>query len=715
MINNTKIVQFSSDSSRDFFVSEILLIEDNSNTSLLRPVVGISDNLPHPVQVRLHYIDENEPTIIAEKFCPAKLSSQSQQYQKVDVALDLLDSLKPRRSEAMVVASALYGCKKRFIQGIQLRNFRFTLQIRPSTKVRLGGNNPHYNSSKEIVAASLLNSDIEWLQLPIIEYSTGQVVNYSVAELPNVLLPDNSYGRLIVAYRGGVSGIGSNTIFALSSAWELGLKDLVQTVGWVRWIRTILRKKERSKIAALDTKSSSYSQNTKGKYAGLVIRSNITLARKQDINITSTEEQSSSRQANLQKKLGDSSYGLNVVELFAGAGAMGLGFLMATKPNKHYKIGFCGEVHPVYVETLKHNHATFRQLSHISGVDCVPEQTEPLDLRTNEAQKVTESRCRELGDVHILIGGPPCQGFSSANRNSGNSENPNNQLVDTFFKYVEKLKPRCFLMENVQGILWTPKAGQISTQINVVDWVIKRMHKAGYVVFPKLIDAAWYGVPQHRNRFFFFGIHKDLGYGKDDFGEWGPFPLPTHGLGKDKPYVTVRDAIQDLPPIGNGCLEHNMAYEELKNKKLLINPFLETMRQGASVGLITDHITSRHSEYVIERYQQIPPGGNWEDIEDKLTNYTDVKRTHSNIYRRLGWDEPSITIGHYRKSMLIHPQQHRGLSLREASRLQSIPDWFRFAGSVDSISSGLVHKQQQLANAVCPLVTKAIAEFLFDL
>ena len=92
-----------------------------------------------------------------------------------------------------------------------------------------------------------------------------------------------------------------------------------------------------------------------------------------------------------------------------------------------------------------------------------------------------------------------------------------------------------------------------------------------------------------------------------------------------------------------------------------------------------------------------------------MTNYTNVSRTHSNIYRRLRWDDPSITIGHYRKSMLIHPSQHRGLSLREATRLQSFPDWFRFAGTVDGAPGGLVHKQQQLANAVCPLVTKAIA------
>jgi DNA-cytosine methyltransferase len=711
--NNTKIAQASSDFSKKSFVSQILLIEDNRNTTVLRSIAGVSRILPKQVQVRLHYINKNEAKIIAEQSCPVKSSGGLQQNQKVDVALDLLDSLKPRPAEAIVVASALYGCTKRFVQGIQSRNFRFTLQIRPSTIVRLAGDNPNC-ISKEIVAASLLNSDIRWIDLPIVEYSTGQTVNYSVAELANVLLPDNSSARLIVAYRGGVSGIGSNTIFALSTVSELELKDLVQIVGWVRWIRIIFRKKERRKTSSLSIKSSSYLQNKKENDAGLVIRSNITLARKQDQNIAQNEEQIVREKPNLQRTLGDSSNVLNVVELFAGAGAMGLGFLMANKANKHYNIGFCGEVHPVYVETLKHNHATFRQLSQ-TYIDCVPEQIQSLDLRTKQAQKVIESRCKELGDVHILIGGPPCQGFSTANRNSGNSENPHNQLVDTFFKYVETLKPRCFLMENVQGILWTPKAGQISTQINVVDWVMKRMHKAGYVVFPKLLDAAWYGVPQHRNRFFFFGIHKDLGYTKDDFGEWGPFPLATHGVGKGKPYVTVRDAIQDLPTIGNGYLEQQMVYKEPGNKKNFMNPFLEMMREGAFKGLITDHVTSRHSEYVIERYEQIPPGGNWQNIEDQLTNYTDVKRTHSNIYRRLEWDEPSITIGHYRKSMLIHPQQHRGLSLREASRLQSIPDWFRFAGSIEGISGGLVHKQQQLANAVCPLVTKAIAEFIFDL
>lgn len=716
MINKTISKQAGSSFSRNSCTSRILLVEDNRNTGIMRPVSGVSDNSHKPVEVCLHYIDENQPEIIAQKSCFTKLSGQKQKNQKVDIALALIDSIKPSPKEAMVVASSVYGCIQRFILGVQSRNFNFTVQIRPSTKVKLKSEGFGYINSKEVVAATLFNSNAEWFEYPILEHSSGKLISYSVADLASVILPDGTTSRLIAAQRGSILEISSNTIFALSSLWELDLKEVVEAVGWVRWIRTISRKKGRINKNVLDkTASVKQDKKSKEKYAGLVIRSNITLARQQDINLASNDEQSIWEKSDLRGNLGDSSNILNVVELFAGAGAMGLGFLMAAKQNKRYRIGFCGEVHPIYVETLKYNHSNFRKIFKATGINCVPEQTQPFDLRTKEAIEVTQKTCNELGNIHILIGGPPCQGFSNANRNSRSSENPHNQLVDTFFKYVERLKPRCFLMENVQGILWTPRAGQISNQINVVDWAMKRMRKAGYVIFPKLLDAAWYGVPQHRSRFFIFGIHKDLGYGKDNFGDWGPFPLPTHGPGTDKPYVTVRDAIQDLPAIGNGCHEYKMAYQQLQSEKFRINAFLAAMRKRASKDLITDHVTSRHGEYVIERYRKIPPGGNWQDIEEQLTNYTDVRRTHSNIYRRLEWDEPSITIGHYRKSMLIHPEQHRGLSLREASRLQSIPDWFRFVGSMNSIDGGLVHKQQQLANAVCPLLTKAIAEFIFNL
>jgi site-specific DNA-cytosine methylase len=190
------------------------------------------------------------------------------------------------------------------------------------------------------------------------------------------------------------------------------------------------------------------------------------------------------------------------------------------------------------------------------------------------------------------------------------------------------------------------------------------------------------------------------------------FPSPTHGPTCRQPFVTVRQAISDLPFVGNGNSEPNTPYVVPSKEQLNANPFLKAMREGSRSDPITDHITSKHAPYVIERFERIPAGGNWEDIKDMLTNYADADRTHSNIYRRLTWDAPSITIGHYRKSMLIHPSADRGLSLREASRLQSFPDWFRFAGSLEGQPDTIGHKQQQLANAVCPLVTKALAEYL---
>jgi DNA (cytosine-5)-methyltransferase 1 len=240
--------------------------------------------------------------------------------------------------------------------------------------------------------------------------------------------------------------------------------------------------------------------------------------------------------------------------------------------------------------------------------------------------------------------------------------------------------------------------------------------RQGYVLFPAILDAAWYGVPQHRNRFFLLALHKDLGYTVDHFGEWGAFPLPTHGAKGGNNYVTLQEAIADLPMVGNGESRVIQEYNEQIYEELTTNPFLQQMRQMATPDIIEGHIVSRQKDYVIDRYGHIPAGGNWQNIRHLMTNYSDIENTHSNIYRRLRWDEPSITIGNYRKSMIIHPDQNRGLSLREATRLQSLPDWFTFCGSTDnSKNTGLMHKQQQLANTVSFLLTLAIAKHILKL
>ncbi len=390
---------------------------------------------------------------------------------------------------------------------------------------------------------------------------------------------------------------------------------------------------------------------------------------------------------------------------------MGLGFLLGSQASAGYRILVSAELHPIYVNTLRKNHEYVR--SRKLGVSAaVPETTEALDLSSGQAADRIAAIVKACGGADVLIGGPPCQGFSNANRNSWSRSNPNNRLVESFLKYVSLLRPKVLLLENVQGILWTANNGDGTGHISVATHVAKSLAANGYSIYPKILDAAWYGVPQHRSRFFLLGIHKNLGYHADDFGPWGPFPQPSHGPGTARSYVTVKDAIRDLPRIGNGDQKPRRQYAPRRAES---NLFLKAMRSDAPRGVIWDHVTSRHADYVIERYRRIPQGGNWEDVTGMLTNYTAVERTHSNIYRRLSWHEPSITIGHYRKSMIVHPSQDRGLSLREAARLQSFPDWFRFAGSPNGVDGGLMHKQQQLANAVCPFVSRAIAEFLLKL
>lgn len=442
-------------------------------------------------------------------------------------------------------------------------------------------------------------------------------------------------------------------------------------------------------------------------------RSNIKLGNEQDQHLNN----SSSPIPEIPKLLGglkQSRTDLRVVELFAGAGGMGLGFLMAGNQDYGFRIIQAAEINPIYLSSLKKNHKYLIQNSSNQLDSCCPTDLEPIDLTKNVGRSTVQEAVKQAGGVDILIGGTPCQGFSQSNRASWHPENSYNKLVDIFVQCAVELAPKVILLENVQGILWTPKASKgKNRKVTVVDYISNKLTEAGYILFPTVLDAAWYGVPQHRNRFFLLALHRDLGYKAEDFSEWGAFPIPTHGsLGKSA-YVTVGDAIADLPVVGNGenrvVQEYNQpTYEQQKS-----NLFLRQMREMSLTGVIEGHIVSKQADYVIDRYSRIPQGGNWQNIRDMMNNYADIERTHSNIYRRLRCDEPSITIGNYRKSMIVHPEQDRGLSLREATRLQSLPDWFTFCGSTnDSKTGGIMHKQQQLANAVSFLLTLAIAKYI---
>lgn len=702
--SRSKLVASLPDSSRVKWLKDIgdcvWIIEADPSRP---PQRGASET--HRRALRLYEYDGASIWLIGEATYPTG-SLRGGGPNKADLVMDLL-SRGNGQGERTVIASHRCGGGLTLARRFNGAGYRFVLEIPDNDYVKfLGPGRPPKKPSPKAKFSS-----VHWCSVDPRAPVSG--AEYTGAEIGRI-----DYGgvrplRCYAMASGGIRAYSRSTLVGitnLSERWSV--EHLTHLLGWSRWLRPMVRRSEKLDGQQAGDRSPPTKQTASGApHLEVKVRPNRRIAEKLDEGMCRVQQESLfGAKGALGGFLRAEARPLNVIELFAGAGGMGLGFLLA-RGGGSYRILSSIDVHPVYAHTLRRNHSHMRRLGMIAD-GVVPESVRPLDLRSAEALRVVLDASRRAGGADILIGGPPCQGFSNANRNSWSADNPNNRLVDTFIDYVEALKPRVFLMENVQGILWTPRQEAGQRKLSVADHVARRLSAAGYDIFAKLLDAAWFGVAQHRNRFFLLGIRSDIGYEAEDFGDWGPFPVPEYGPGLGTPFQTVRDAIADLPPVGNGARNPEIPYEDAGRKEGAVAAFF---RRGAPEDVIWDHVTSRHADYVIERYRLIPPGGNWQDVEHMMTNYANVERTHSNIYRRLEWDEPSITIGHYRKSMIIHPEQDRGLSLREAARLQSFPDWFRFAGSPDRVEGGLTHKQQQLANAVCPLVTRAVAEFLLRL
>jgi DNA-cytosine methyltransferase len=673
------------------------VLEDGAGLTVRRDGTDADDSIP----LRLLRVHEGEVEAVGEtRYTPGSLG----RGERADLAIKLIRNA--RIDAGPLVTDARFGTNSEFINALSASSVEFVVSLRHDTRLGTESGAGKSWAPQERLAAA------DWIDIQV--KAPGAASAYKAAELGPASFAGLESLHCFAYAAGGILQFRRGVVVGAAST-KRPLEELVSLLGWSRWVQPASRKRTRT---ANNKRNGSGGEKSLRPavvktVVDLQVRSNLKTARRLDETAASTQEQAA---AFCPRRIltGERQF-LNVLELFAGAGGMGLGFLMAGLGRREgYRLVFSGEIHPIYTQSLQDNHE-FLHANDIIPRDRLPADTQARDLRHPDALAAAAAAVEAAGGVDVLIGGPPCQGFSPSNRNSHSSSNPNNRLVDTFVDYVVRLRPRVFLMENVQGILWTPRPEDHDAELSVAEHVAQRLGDAGYRVYPKLLDAAWYGVPQFRSRFFLMGIHEDLGYAPDAFGAWGPFPMRTHGPGTTRRYVTVHDAVGNLPVIGNGFSDAEIAYEPVEPADPVERTFFDKIRRFASGRLIRDHVTSRHADYVIERYRKIQPGGNWEDIKDMMTNYADLDRTHSNIYRRLKNDEPSITIGHYRKSMIIHPAQHRGLSLREASRLQSFPDWFRFAGSTNGARGGLMHKQQQLANAVCPLVTEAVAGFIVDL
>ncbi len=346
------------------------------------------------------------------------------------------------------------------------------------------------------------------------------------------------------------------------------------------------------------------------------------------------------------------------IDLFAGAGGLSIGASLAGITVEH-----AIELNESAAKTYKRNHPK-------TNIIC------------QDIKKVQPKDLVDAGQhVFIIMGGPPCQGFSMSNTMTRNMENPNNAMFKEFVRFVHELNPDWFLFENVWG-LTNINNGQTERMIESC------FESLGYIVKSKVLWASDYGVPQSRNRFFMVGNRLGI-----DFD----FPEP---LGYT---VTVGDAISDLPVLSNGDNYESLQYT-IPLKKA--SKYAQQMRRGCK--RCKQNYVSRNNDLVIERYKHIGQGQNWSAIPESLMeNYADKGRCHSNIYRRLREDKPSVVISNYRKSMLIHPTQDRGLSVREAARIQSFPDSYYFEGPIS-------HIQQQIGNAVPPLLAKAVIEQIIN-
>ena len=348
------------------------------------------------------------------------------------------------------------------------------------------------------------------------------------------------------------------------------------------------------------------------------------------------------------------------IDIFSGAGGLSLGAEMAG-----FDVRLAVEKDKCAAETYRRNHpATLLLEGDIHDIDPL----EHLHLLPNE-------------NVTILFGGPPCQGFSTSNTMTRNMKNPNNSLFEEFVRFVSVLQPEWFVFENVEGFVHFEN-GKIKNKVEAC------FRDMGYSVTSKVLWASDYGVPQRRNRFFMVGNR--MGF---DFH----FPEPFGTI------ITVEEAIGDLPDLVNGQMDLSLSYKLPARRA---SDYARQMRSGSKRS--RQNFVSRNEEYVIERYRYIGQGENWRSIPSELMqNYANTANCHSGIYKRLKANEPSIVISNYRKNMLIHPTQDRGLSVREAARLQSFPDKFVFSGS-------LMHIQQQIGNAVPPLLAKAVFERILE-
>ena len=350
---------------------------------------------------------------------------------------------------------------------------------------------------------------------------------------------------------------------------------------------------------------------------------------------------------------------MKVLDLFCGCGGLILGFEQAG-----FEIIGGIDINPDAIATFQLN---FPHAAAIQG---------DLEMLSIEA---IQEHIPHLAKVEVLIGGPPCQGFSSANRWTHESEDVRNRLFFEFVALADYIQPKAILIENVRGII-TKDNGYAKDRIYQI------FQERGYNVCHRVLNASHYGVPQNRHRNFFV-MTKKSDFNFDTLVE--SESTPTVGEALREMYVFESATETDTHVFANPATTDYQRYLR------------------ASDNRIRNHEIRYPAQIVQERIGHVPQGDNWRAVPTELWP-TQRNNRHSSAYRRLHEERPSVTIDTGNThSNYFHPTFNRLPSPREAARLQSFPDSFFFTGTRSP-------QYIQVGNAVPPLLAKAIAKALLE-
>jgi len=340
----------------------------------------------------------------------------------------------------------------------------------------------------------------------------------------------------------------------------------------------------------------------------------------------------------------------SVLDLFAGCGGFAYGF----KTAGDFQINLANDIWKPAQETYVYNNS---QTPFI--LDDIKNLKEDIFLKYFP------------NGVDVIIGGPPCQGFSMCGARDVNDER--NDLFYEYARIVSYTRPYIFIMENVKGLL----SMKNNKSFPVIEAIVDEFARLGYNIKYTVLNSKYYNVPQSRERVIVVGTRSDL---PDNY----EYPKPQL---EENQVFTVGDALAGIP--NTDSVNGELTLENHTNK------YIDLVRGD---GKIYNHEVPIHNNVVENRMAFVPQGGNWQDIPEKYR----AGGIHSNAYRRLDSAIPSVTIKHAYKSMIIHPEYNRCLSIREVARIQSFNDDYIFKNTKTS-------QYQQLANAVPPNLAKALA------